>query len=117
MAVTFVTSDAKNLLKEFNARIDQTEKKGKIETWMKSDDGKYYTHTAKDWTKKAWFKPDAQDGKLVFNIIKPKSSNISTVTYGYYHGHLTETFLNHFDSDFTQAQSSAKPTSSDNVSA
>jgi hypothetical protein len=44
MAIHFTTASAGSLLKEFDARISQTEAKGKITTWVKSDDGKHYTH-------------------------------------------------------------------------
>jgi len=111
MSVYFVTNSPNTLLKEFDKRISQTEPKGKINTWIK--DGKYYTHKADDWTKKAWFLPNVENGKLVFNLIKPKNSNISTVVYGYYHGHLTETFLNHFDKSFEYSASTALPSSGD----
>ncbi|MHC0023787.1 hypothetical protein [Enterobacter vonholyi] len=59
--------------------------------------------------------PVVRSTMLTFNIIKPKSSNVSTVAYAYYHGHLTETFLSHFDKNFTKATSSAMPTSEDKV--
>ena len=116
MAVNFMTDNAQALLDSFDSKIDQSEAKGKITTWEKSDDGKYYTHTSVDWRKKAWFKPKVETDRLVFNIIKPKDTNISTVVYGYYHGHLIETFLNHFDADFQTGRATARPTSSDNCS-
>lgn len=117
MAIHFASSDPAVLLKAFDARISQTEPKGKITTWEKSVDGKFYTHKATDWAKKAWFKPSMQAGYLTFNIIKPQNQNISTTVYGYYHGHLLETFLNHFDKLFTVGSASALPESADNVSA
>ena len=116
MAVYFQTDAARTLLDHFNARIDQSEAKGKITTWERSDDGKCYTHTAADWRKKAWFRPKVETERLVFNIIKPKNADVSTVTYGYYHGHLIETFLNHFDGDFEQGRATARATSGDNCS-
>jgi hypothetical protein len=91
MAVTFFTpGSSQALLDEFDARIEQRELKDKITTWEKSTDGNYYTHKAAEWTKKAWFKPVVAADKLVFNIIKPKSANVSGVAYAYYHGHLIE---------------------------
>jgi hypothetical protein len=50
MAVYFLTSDAHRLLKAFDARIAQKEQEGKITTWEKSEDGKYYTHRRKSGT-------------------------------------------------------------------
>jgi len=113
MAVTFFTDKPKTLLSEFDKRIEQKEVKGKITTWQKSTDGKYYTHKAAEWAKKAWFKPSTSDGKLVFNIIKPKESSVTVLVYAYYHGHLIETFLNHFDQNFENGCASALPTSAD----
>ena len=113
MSTTFSTSKAKSLLDKFDAAISQKESKGKIDTWEKSEDGKYYTHKAKEWNKKAWFKPALKTEGLVFNIIKPQGSDITTIVYAYYHGHLIETFLNHFDSDFTVGSATALPTAGD----
>lgn len=107
MAVHFTTAAAQALLKEFDKRISQSEPAGKITTWEKSADGAYYTHRAKEWQAKAWMKPTIQSDKLVFNIVKPKNSDVSATVYAYYHGHLTETFLNHFDKMFTYGVSSA----------
>jgi hypothetical protein len=58
MCVRFFTDDPKDLLSSFNARIEQKEEKGKITTWERSDDKKYYTHKATEWHKKAWFNLD-----------------------------------------------------------
>lgn len=114
MSVQFLTDNPNTLLAEFNKRISQTDPVGRITTWIK--DGEFYTHKASDWTKKAWFKAQISEGKLSFNIIKPKGSKVSITVYGYYHGHLTETFLNHFDNAFKSASSSALPTVNDNCS-
>jgi hypothetical protein len=54
--------------------------------------------------------------QLVFNVIKPKDTNVTTIVYGYYHGHLIETFLNHFDADFTAGRATAMPSADDLVS-
>ncbi|MCW2106442.1 UNVERIFIED_ORG: hypothetical protein M2402_003624 [Rahnella aquatilis] len=115
MAVDFISSNPQDLLNKFNKAIEQEEPKGKINTWVRSEDEEYYTHKAEEWNSKAWFKPSIKDGVLTFNIIKPQNKNISTVTYAYYHGHLTETFLSHFDTIFTKAISSSMPTNDDKV--
>ncbi|UPG92848.1 hypothetical protein [Luteibacter aegosomatissinici] len=117
MAVYFKSSAPKSLLEQFDARIAQAEPKGRITTWEKSADGKYYTHKAPDWARKAWFKPVVDQGRLRFNIIRPQGANISVQVYGYYHGHLVETFLNHFDKSFDEGTSTAKPSQNDDVSA
>src|ERR1700760_2962072 len=100
MAIHFTTATPEALLKSFDARIAQTEPEGKITTWEKSDDGKYYTHKAAHWAKKAWLLPKIEANQLTFNIIKPENMNVSSMVYAYYHGHLVETFLNHFDEEF-----------------
>jgi hypothetical protein len=116
MAATFITSKPNSLLAEFNKRIEQTEAEGKITTWERSDDKEYYTHKSQEWRYKAWFKPKIENEKLIFNIIKPKNEKISTVVYGYYHGHIIETFLNHFDKAFSKAEAAAMPINGDRCS-
>ncbi len=113
MAIHFLTAYSNLLLQEFNKRIEQKETTGKIITWERSADLEYYTHKAEEWTKKAWFKPLVSDGKLSFFMIKSKGLAISVVVYGYYHGHLAETFLNHFDKDFIEIRTSALLTMGD----
>jgi hypothetical protein len=114
MAVDFESDDPKALLADFDARIEQSASKGKITTWEKSADGKYYTHKAPEWNKKAWLKPRTSSKRLTFNIIKPKDQKITRVVYAYYHGHLIETFLAHFDDQFEAGTASALATSEDN---
>ena len=114
MAAYFRTSKSAELLKKFDARIAQTDQKGRITTWEKRNDG-YYTHKASDWAKKAFLKASVEDEQLRFNIIRPENKNIDVEVYGYYHGHLIETFLNHFDNDFTWGSASALPSSGDDV--
>lgn len=75
----------------------------------------YYTHAASQWHKAAYFKPAIENGKVTFYIANPQGLKISTTVYGYYHGHLAETFLNHFDEDFTTAICTAKPVAGDSV--
>ncbi|MBB4378365.1 hypothetical protein [Bradyrhizobium sp. SBR1B] len=116
MSISFSTADPEALLAKFNTAIEQREQKGKIQTWERSADKQYYTHKAPDWHRKAWFKPRIEAERLVFNIIKPQNADVTSVTYGYYHGHLIETFLNHFDSNFANGSASALPTANDNVS-
>lgn len=112
MAVNFFTSNPNALLEHFNKRIDQEESKGKITTWLRDKDGDY-THGADNWKWKAWFRPKVIEGALVFNIFGRKDAVMSRVVYGYYHGHLTETFLNHFDDMFSSASSTALLTKGD----
>ncbi|MCC3747024.1 hypothetical protein LLQ46_09225 [Rouxiella badensis] len=115
MAVDFLSPKPQELLNNFNKAIEQDDPKGKITTWVRSEDKVYYTHKAEGWNSKAWFKPSVKNGILTFNIIKPQNANITTVAYAYYHGHLTETFLSHFDNLFTKSISSSMPTPEDKV--
>lgn len=114
MALQFSTTNPKALLDAFNKRIDQKELKGKITTWSRDGDGDY-THVADEWKRKAWFRPRIVDGALVFNILGTNAGVMSVVVYGYYHGHLTETFLNHFDDIFTTAASTANSVPGDSL--
>lgn len=68
-----------------------------------SNDVAYYTHTSDNWHGKAYFRPAVENGQLIFNIIRPADQNISTTIDSYYHEHLTDTFLNHFDNAFSVA--------------
>jgi len=56
-----------------------------------------------------------QASQLTFNIIKPKDKSVSALAYAYYHGHLIETFLNHFDNSFGNGFASALPETDDNI--
>jgi hypothetical protein len=104
MAIYLITERPKALLDAFNEKIQQTEAEGKITTWVKVGD--YYTHKAADWSRKAFMKASTGTNRLIFNIIKPDGANISVPVYGYYHGHLIETFLNHFDTSFSSVSAS-----------
>jgi len=115
MAVFFATEKSAELLRQFNQRIKQTEQAGKITTWEISADGKFYTHKASEWRAKAWFGASADMNGLRFNIYPSQGSSVSLTAYGYYHGHLIETFLNHFDSMFLQGSATAYPTAQDKV--
>ncbi|MCJ0763668.1 hypothetical protein [Variovorax terrae] len=119
MALHFKTEKPKDLLAAFDARIGQTELKGKITTWKRvvSNGQVYYTHSSDDWKEKAFFQPAIETGQLTFYIKRPADQNISTPVYGYYHGHLSETYLNHFDNAFSHSTSTALPLPGDNVSA
>lgn len=116
MATYFHTQSPQALLDGFDARIRQSESKGKITTWEKVDGG-YYTHKASDWHGKAFLKPQVSAGLLTFNIIAPTGQAVSVVAYGYYHGHLIETFLNHFDTSFSSASASPNCVAGDICSA
>ncbi|ALS60160.1 hypothetical protein [Pandoraea norimbergensis] len=116
MSVKFSCDDPSALLSAFKLHISQSEPKGKITTWQMHSDGKHFTHRAADWSRKAWFRPIVSAGHLTFSLIRPKGNEISTTVYAYYHGHLIETFLAHFDLMFDEAVASALAADEDLVS-
>lgn len=115
MAVRFFTDSPASLLKSFDAKIAQKEKEGSIATWVKDSKG-LYTHISGQWGGKAYFKanPDYED-RLVFNVRPPMGKRVAPEIYAFYHGHLIETFLNHFTSEFKTGVATAKATSQDNL--
>lgn len=116
MAVHFQCIAPGELLRAFDACIAQQEPAaGRITTWEKHADGKHYTHRAAEWSGQAWFKAHVQDGQLSFLIVKPRSADVTARAYAYYHGHLIETFLAHFDLRFSRAVASALPDNGDIV--
>lgn len=114
MAIYFTTNDPTGLLAKFKAAIRQEEEKGKITTWELDSDGDV-THKASQWARALWLRPSVSSGVLTFNTLAPKGKTISTVAYGYYHGHLIETFLNHFDKLFSEGRATAQATTRDNI--
>ena len=113
MAIYLSTLDASGLLKKFDAAINKIEQKGKITTWEIHPDGKHYTHKASEWKSKAFLRAVVENNQLKFNIVAPKNGTVSSLVYAYYHGHLIETFLSHFDNCFVNAMSSSYPESGD----
>jgi hypothetical protein len=113
MAVHFYTPDSRDLLGRFRSAINQTELEGKITTWQQWRDSDYFTHTSPQWRFKAFMKAAADSEKLTFYIVNTEGRTVSSVDYGFYHGHLIETFLNHFDRLFRYAQASALPEQGD----
>ncbi|KTT33848.1 hypothetical protein SB18R_03355 [Pseudomonas oryzihabitans] len=114
MSLTFTTSAPQALLKKFDGAISQEEAKGKINTWKKMPDGSY-THTSDQWGDSAYFIPSFTREGLRFNISPPKGRGLSSYTYAFYHGHLTECFLYHFERDFLTAISTALASAGDRV--
>ncbi|WP_416467874.1 hypothetical protein [Pseudomonas sp. LFS044] len=116
MSVKFFTANPNALLKEFMEKITQEEKEGSITTWEITSTGSF-THKGQQYAREAFFRADPQpeNKTLLFKIVRPEGKNISQRAYGYYHGHLIETFLNHFDKKFVSASASAMPADGDNV--
>lgn len=116
MSVKFLTANPGDLLKSFKEKILQKEQEGSITTWEITESG-HFTHKGKQYARDAFFLAEArpQDGVLLFKIIRPKDKGIGVRVYGYYQGHLIETFLNHFDRSFSNAVASAMPADGDDV--
>lgn len=108
MAVVVKTQSPYSLLIAIKDAIANDE----VETWSCDSDGDF-THAAPQWRRKAWFRPDIRDGRLVFNIIPPRTGRITRTVYGIYHGRLVEMLLNHFDKQFTDASATALPVAGD----
>lgn len=114
MAARFFTKSPAALLKAFDEKIDQKEREGSITTWERNHQG-FYTHKSR-WGKKAYFKANPNfEEKLVFNVVPPVGEVVDPEVYSFYHGHLIETFLNHFSDKFTVGAATAKPTDQDNL--
>lgn len=113
MAVIFKTNNPTKLLADFNTAIENS----KIATWERSQDGIWYTHKAANWRALAWFKATVDNAscELRFNIAPSDGKTVGSLAYAYYHGHLIESFLSHFDSLFNLGQATAMPTSADQV--
>lgn len=115
MAVYVKTKDPSALLRSFRDKIEQSELEGKIMTWKSSNDKRYFTHGSKQWEYAAWMKPVVEVDRLAFYIIKSKNKIVTQTAYGYYHGHIVETFLNHFDRETSSVEATALPVTGDNV--
>lgn len=108
MAVVVKTTTPKALLSAIKRAIDR----GDIDTWSYDADGDF-THTAEQWRRRAWFRPRPDEGRLIFNILPPRTGDVSRLVYGVYHGRFIEMLLNHFDEKFSEAMATALPTNGD----
>jgi len=113
MSVYFETTNPSALLSAFDAAISLGNQAGGIATWTKVQG--YYTHTSAQWGGQAYFQASVTTNRLVFNIVKPTNASVSIETYGYYHGHIIETMLNHFDKMFVTGAATALPTAGDRL--
>ncbi len=111
MAVHFKTSTPKKLLATYKKLVDE----GRVQTWSYDNDGDF-THTADQWTKKAWLRPKVTEGKeLVFYVLAPRDTNLASAVYAVYHGRFIESLLRHCDKLFEEAYASAMPEDGDVV--
>lgn len=105
--ISFTTTAADVLLKAFDDSIAA----GRITTWEKGSAG-FYHHKAERWKNKGFFAASQVNGRLDFKLTivegnVPTGERLSV--YAYYHGHLHETFLNHFREMFTGVLATPKP--------
>ena len=110
MAIIVRTDYPRKLLSAIRTSIDENV----IRTWAYDEDGDF-THTAEQWTRRAWLHPRVREDSLVFSIIPPRTQRISKVLYGVYHGRFIEMLLTHFDERFDDARATALPTSADKI--
>jgi hypothetical protein len=108
--ISLATPTPSTLLNRFKEAID----KGHVVTWKYYSDGDF-THTPTQWAEKAYMRPIVEGGKLKFNIVKAGALNVTTPVYAVFHGRLIESFMEHFDQNFTDAYGSALPVAGDVV--
>ena len=109
MALHFKTSTPKKLLATYKKLIDD----GRVKTWSYDSDGDF-THTAEQWSRKAWLRPKIiEREELVFYILSPKESDLSSAVYAVYHGRFVESLLQHCDKLFSEASATAMPEAGD----
>ena len=102
MSVSVSASQGAALLAAIKKAIDER----KIETWSYDKDGDF-THTPVQWRNKAWLRPKVETGRLVFGLLGPKDTTMTSLVYGTYHGRFIEMLLVHFDTQFTAASATA----------
>ncbi|WP_157381590.1 hypothetical protein [Burkholderia ubonensis] len=102
MAITVYTHAPQTLLNSIRKAIDDK----KVETWTYDNDGDFY-HTPDQWSKKAWLRPHVQQGVLLLGLLGQEGVAMTKLIYGVYHGRFIEMLLTHFDSDFSNASSTA----------
>lgn len=109
MAVRFQTTTPKKLLLAYKAAIDA----GQVKTWSYDAEGDF-THSAQQWTGKAWLRPKVfVKQELVFYILSPREVELTSAVYAVYHGRFVESVVHHCDSLFSEARVSAMPESGD----
>lgn len=113
MALYFVTEQPRALLEAFDARVRQTEPRGRIDAWTRSDDGALYTHSSDEWNGKSWLKPRVDEGRLTFNIIRPADRYVSVKTYAFFFGQMIETFTGQLDLNFDSVEVTPRCTDGD----
>lgn len=112
MAIIVTTASPRKLLTDIKAAIDEK----KIDTWKYDSDGDF-THSPDQWNNRAWFRPDIRTDGLVFMILTPRQTAMSSTVYAVFHGRFIEMLLAHFDIDFSTVMATALPSHGDVVKA
>jgi hypothetical protein len=102
VAIHFESNAPAELLALYKKAIDD----GHVRTWAYDKDGDF-THTAEQWIRSAWLRPKVGENELVFYILTPKETVMSSQVYAIYHGRFIESMLRHCDSLFVSARASA----------
>jgi hypothetical protein len=115
MALRIKATNPQDLLNKIRTAIDQK----RVVTWryINQSNLEYFTHITPDkqWDGKAWFKPAVETDQLLFNIIRPQNSKVSSELYAVYHGRFAEMLLAHFDKEFSIVWAGALAESGDLV--
>ena len=105
MAVDFITDDPDGLLQAFEDAIDLDDgDAGAINSWIPVKGGAY-AHKGQH-SKKAKMTPKAGNGYLRFSytpLLNMEHDEAEQVR-GYYHGHILQTFVAHFDGEIKSAK-------------
>ncbi|HZL00863.1 MAG TPA: hypothetical protein VFC47_13310 [Caulobacteraceae bacterium] len=94
--LTFPTTRPQALLNSLSKAIRDDD----ITTWTEDSEGDF-THKAVQWRSRAWLRPEVVSAtSLRFTIIFRENESDRRAVYSFYHGHMIETFINHFPNDF-----------------
>ena len=110
MSIHIKTDHPLVLLEKIKNLIESKE----IVTWEYDRDGDF-THTATQWTKKAWFRSFIKNGDLIFGILCTAKKAITVEEYAVYHGRFIEMLLSHFDGNCSKLEVSPLPTNYDKI--
>jgi hypothetical protein len=111
LALHFRTKTPKKLLATYKRAVDQ----GHVTVWSYDTDGDF-AHTSEQWAGKAWLRPRIVPAtELIFFILTPKETSLSSNAYAVYHGRFIESMLRHCDSLFVDVIASSMPEEGDSV--
>lgn len=111
MAVIVMTTKPRGFVASICHVIDE----GHIDTWTyeNHEDKIYFTHSAQQWNRRAYLRPNEGRGLVTFNVIKPKSKPVSRFVFAIYEGRFIEMLVAHFPTSFTLAAATPNPVDGD----